>query len=948
MKKTINNIILFITLLAGLSSCVQELNQPSFVDNLPYPEGEQAVVEMSAFLPSDIRSTKAMSENPEGITSMRVAVFGSSGFLKEVQEVDVNDGYFQSATTNGDGTLYRFKVKLTLTDSKKLRIHVIANLPSEVAFPWKGEDEVMRRYAYTEGTQDAYWCRFVLVNGLELKREYVDSTDSFEYIKDAKGYYQVTDEVSAAFTNLPLLRNFAKVTVESTTPQLILDPTTTMAIINKPRCGSIAPCLPTSGFVENYYSQTYPWLRENYDGFSPFDEDLVNTNPDAAGIFVPCTVSGSNISGGDFMYERPRETKTASYLLIHGKYRKLQDGKLLADWKNATPAGLRYPNNADEWLVPESQAVDGYYKIDFMDTLGYYAVFRNFRYHIRITGVSKPGAETPGAAGSTGGTGDISSSTEAQGLTDISDGYGRIAVSYVEMTLVNQHPMIELKYKFIPNIEEGDVPSNGLTTEDGPISITIGSKTGPVNVFSNTVDSSIPAGTDLGNNETGIIRVLPGNDAEGYRTIRFSTNAPSAENRTTQTIRITGKIDEHRSIFREVRYFLMEKQNMTVTCEADVPTLGYDANAVERVMGSGVNVKIKIPILLPESMFPLVFNLESDELSITPNTAKYPLENLPVESGESICDSKAGKHSFHYVRTLSYDEYSSLPDNNGRTIVCHFKTNKDVSASTIYVTNEYFNKASAAFTNYYMYYFQNPSFSNIRANVNDQTLTFSFSRDPEDNSGARTVKVTLDGLAIRGTGWGTISAEDGEYSWTIPAGSSTAELPLRVLSTEYSVTLEAFDGSTGKAVYHPMEVYNMDYLEADLQIGNGNYDQDPITLAGVVFDFDNVTAGGNNNNRYKQFGNRTSSGGWWATYTYNSGSVTITAPSSYTIVSIAITYTANNYSQQTVTYSPAGNNTTKNNWYGNSDKVVVTMNSSDSGNNYNRVNRITVQLVRKN
>ena len=935
MKKIVNNILLFVTLLSGLSSCVQELNQPNLDDNLPYPEGEQAVVEMSVFLPSDIRSTKAMSENPGGITSMRVAVFGSSGFLKEVQDVDVNDGYFQSATTNGNDPLYRFKVKLTLTDSKKLRIHVIANLPSEVAFPWKGEDEVMRRYAYTEGTQDAYWCRFVLVNGLELKREYVDSTDSFEYIKDAQGYYQVTDEVSAAFTNLPLLRNFAKVSVESTTPQLILDPNTTMAIINKPRYGSIAPCLPTSGFVENYYIQQYTWLKENYDGYSPFDEDLVNTNPDAAGIFVPCTVSGSNITGGDFMYERPRETRTASYLLIHGKYRRLQDGKLLADWKNlGLPADQRYPNNADEWLVPVSQAVDGYYKIDFMDTSGYYAVFRNFRYHIRITGVSKPGAATPGDAGSTGGTGDISSSTEAQGLTDISDGYGRIAVSYVEMTLVNQHPVIELKYKFIPNIEDGDVPSNELTSEGGLISITIGSKTGPVNVFSNTIDSSIPSGTDLGGDETGRIRILPGNDGEGYRTIRFSTNAPSAENRTTQTIRITGQIDEHRSIFREVKYFLMEKQNMTVTCEADVPTLGYDANAVEKVAGAGVNVKIKIPILLPESMFPLVFNIESDELSITPNTAKYPLDNLPVESGESICSGKEGKHTFHYVRTLSYDEYKSLPDNDGRTIVCHFKTNKDVSASTIYVTNEYFNKGSAAFTNYYLYYFQNASFSNIRANVNDQTLTFSFSRDPEDNSGARTVKVTLDGLTIRGNGWGTISAEDGEYSWTIPAGTSTATLPLRVLSTEYSVTLEAFDGSTGKAVYHPLEVYNMDYLEADLQINNSNYNSDPITLptGGVTFDFTNVTGGSQGQNRWKQFGSGTY-------YSSTAGSVEITAPANYVITSIGITYYGG-YNAQTVSYSPAGTTSSKTSWTGRSNSVTVTMNGSR--NNSNRVSRIRV------
>ncbi|MBO4605127.1 MAG: hypothetical protein J5667_01125 [Bacteroidales bacterium] len=929
MSKVYKYIFLLATTLAVLSSCVQEIERPLPGSDLPYPEGGKAVIEVSALFPGEIR-TKAMADAPQGITSMRVAVFGSSGFLKEVQDVDLNDGYFQSATANG--ALYRFRVKLTLTDSKRLRVHVIANMPSEITFPWKGEDEVMRRYAYTEGTQDAYWCRFVLTNGLELKKEYVDSTDSFEYVKDGD-YYMVTDEVTTAFTNLPLLRNFAKVSVESTTPQLILNPTTTMAIINKPRYGSIAPCLSTGGFVENYYQRQYSWLRANYDGFSPIDTALVNKNPDEPGIFVSSTVSGNVINGGDFMYERPRETATPTYMIIHGKYRKLQDGKLLSDWKSTNlPEAQRYPNNADDWLVPEGEAIDGYYKIDFMDTSGYYAIFRNFRYHIRITGVSKAGAETPGAAGSTGGTGDISSSTEAQGLTDISDGYGRIAVSYVEMTLVNQHPVIELKYKFIPDVDEGDVPDNRLVSEDGPVTIEIQERSGPVNVFASTFDSGVASGTEIGDASKGKIRVLSGTDAEGYRTIQFTTNAPSSIDRASQVVRIVGRIDQHRTISRDVKYYLMEKQDMTVTCEADEPAMGYELNEVERVAGAGVNVKIKIPILLPESMFPLIFHIESDQLSITPNTAKYTTENLPVESGESICTGKEGVRTFHYVRTLSYSEYNSLVDNNGKTFVCHFKTNKDISASAVYVTNEYFNKGSSSFTNYHLFNFKNMQFSNYRAAANDQTLTFTFSRDDEDNSGARVVKVTLDGLTVRGNGWSEISADDGEYSWTIPSGSSSATLNLRTTATDYSIMLEAFDGSTGKAIYHPADIYNMDYLEADLQINNTNYNQNSITEAGVSFAFTNVTGGGNNNNRYKTFGSGTY-------YSTTPGSVLITAPSNYMITAIEITYSGT-YSSQTVTYDPAGTSSDKNSWYGRSNSVTVTM--AGSRNNSNRVTRIKV------
>ena len=946
MKKFFRFALIIAALFAGFSSCVKEPMEPASSDDLPYPEDGKAVIEVSAVLPSEIR-TKAMGDTPSGITSMRVAVFGSSGFLKETVDVDVHDGYFESATTNGD--LYKFKVKLTLTDSKRLRIHVIANFPSEKTFPWKGEDEVMRRYAFTEGTQDAYWCRFVLDGGLELKKEMVldpiTGQYNVEYLKDGE-YYQVTDAVTDAFSNLPLLRNFAKITVESTTPQLTLNPTTTMAIINKPLKGSVAPALPTGGFVENYYTQQYSDLRANYDGYSPFDTELVNTDPDTV-PFLSCTVSGSTISGGDFMYERPRSTRTPSYLIIHGTYRGLKPGLKLSDWKSPSLAeDKRYPNDVDTWLVPSNEAVDGYYKIDFMDDEGYYAIFRNFRYHIRITGVSKPGAATAGAAGSTGGTGDISTSTEAAGITDISDGYGRIAVSYLERTLVDQHSMIELKYKFIPDVEAGDTPDNRLDSEGGPVTIAIEGATGPVNVFADAIDGSIPSGTDLGTagtGGTGLIRVLPGNDAEGYRTIRFSTNAPSSVDRTSQKIRITGRIDEnHPAIFREVKYYLMEKQNMIVTCEADVPNVEHEINAVESAIGEGVNVNIKIPILLPESMFPLVFKLESSELSITPNTTKYPTENLPVESGESLCTGQEGKKSFHYVRTLSYAEYNSLPDNNGKTITCHFKTNKAENASTVYVTNDYFNKGSAAFTNYTLFHFSNMAFSNYRAAANTN-LNFTFNLDSRDNARPRVVKVTLDGLVPQNAsaqGWSTVNAEDGVYSWTVSSGN-TATLALRTITSgyngQYSVTLEAVDGSTAKTIYHPAEIYNMDYLVADLAINNSNYTQNSITVSNVTFAFDNVSGAGNNNNRYKQFG---------SSY-YYSGSVQITAPSAYSIVSIGITYTSNNYSNQAVSYNPPGDASDKNNWSGKSDKVTVTMAASGYNNYYNRVNRITVTLKLK-
>ncbi len=668
-------------LLLVLTGCVKEIPMPRGEGELPpYPEEGQVEISMSVEVPSS-HATKSMSDLPD-INIIRVAVFGSSGFLKEV--VDAED--VSPALTNGDATLYSFKVHLSLTDSKNLRVNVFANCDAKL--PWKYEGVVMCGSAYTTGTQDAYWARFILPNGLALKTENVLVTDpdtgtswyDTQYVKEGN-YYQVTDEVTEAFNGgkkgdgtykgLPLLRNFAKITVESTTPQLTLDPITTMTIINMPDRGSVAPYDPSQSlFLMDYKDHSYDDLRANYDGFSPESMEFVNTDPDAAGIFRPCGKNGGNVTGGIYMFERPKPTGNGdvpTYIIIHGKYRALQTGKTLADWKSTSlPEAQRYPNNVDAWLVPASNAVDCYYKIDLMDDDGYYAVLRNFRYHLRITGVSKPGAATPGQAGSTGGSGDISTSAEAHGLTDISNGYGRIAVDYVERTIVNQTNVVTLKYKFIPDVETGDTSlDNRLESEDGPVTITIGAKSAgsPINVIANTLHSSISGqgvtlGTGTGDNPTGIIKVMgngnDSNDSEGYRTIMFTTNAPSSVDKALQTIHIEGKIDEFKKISRDVDFYLMEHQNMTVTCLADEPNPPFQDDQVESVTGQGINVHVNIPIQLPESMFPLIFKIESSELSITPNTSKYPDDNLPVESGYSICTGKTDKKTFHYIYTCIY------------------------------------------------------------------------------------------------------------------------------------------------------------------------------------------------------------------------------------------------------------------------------------------------------
>ena len=832
MKKTLKYISLLTALLVGFTGCVKEQweIEKNTGEELPYPSDGKALIKFTVAVPGGYASTKANLADTPTIENMQVVVFGSSGFLKECADIET----FQSASTNGNTTLYTYQAKISLTDSKNLKVHIIANL-GDVKLPWKYDTEVMTKYAYTSNNQDAYWASFILPNGVTLKKEWDDETESMVYVKNGD-YYQVTDDVTDAFCGgtgrpgLPLVRNFAKISIQSTTPQFVLDKDKTLAVINRPDRGSVAPYNPLNGnFILGYKDSLYvdkthdPYigLKYTYPGYSPSETQYIDTDPDAASVvWGTGTGEGEEIVSSVYMYERPVPAagEPVSYMIVHGTFYPFKEQYYTDNQPNTWKTTER---STPGTYLDLDNGVPCYYKVDFKDDEGAYAIFRNFRYHIRITNVAKAGAETAGAAGSTGGTGDISQDQSVAGLTDFSDGYGRIAVSHTGWTFVEGRTEFELKYKFIEDAAQGDASANNaLVSEGGPVTITIGAKTGPVNVISTTLDSSISSetGTNVDAGANGIIRVMGAStakDAEGFRTIKFTVNTPHSSDVTTQTIHISGVVEGGNTLSRDVKYYLMPRQTMIVECIADEVNPDYGEDYVEATAGEGINVRITIPKMLPESMFPLVFSMESDALSITPNTAKYPEDNLPVANGNSICTGKESSKSFHYVRTLSYTEYQELDETlEGMQFTCHFKTNKANSASTIYVDNQYFNKGNDRFYNYTMYDFRNLSFSSNSAAANTN-VNFTFYLDDNDTSRPRTVQVKLDGLIPQNTGgdWAVEDVDEGLYSYTITAGNY-ATLALKTISTAagydntYAVTLNAFDASS-KAIYHEASYGNV-------------------------------------------------------------------------------------------------------------------------------------------
>lgn len=114
---------------------------------------------------------------------------------------------------------------------------------------------------------------------------------------------------------------------------------------------------------------------------------------------------------------------------------------------------------------------------------------------------------------------------------------------------------------------------------------------------------------------------------------------------------------------------------LTLTC----------TDPVNDVPGASLTVGISIPDGLLQSMFPLTFTLEPEDMTLAADTSKGI--NMPVNSGR-------------FTRTLSWNDYSKLSVSGGsRTFYCYFLTTVFDSATTIWVSNEYFATESVSFTN---------------------------------------------------------------------------------------------------------------------------------------------------------------------------------------------------------------------------------------------------------
>lgn len=596
--------------------------------------------------------------------------------VTEISDYPLNDG----ATTVD---MYSFKVQLELSDSDRT-IHFLANVDENQLMSGAYSYQLLPTLVSYEGKQ-AYWQK-VFMDSIHPK---LDGNNQ-PIIVD--GSYLPSDETAAKLRYVPLIRNYAKIQVTDATADEDDFELYSYAVIYYPKNGSVVPYrsnvssdVDPFSFGVSYDSNKNPTYRlSGYErcNFTTLDQDLSYLGhllpniefdkeiPPAAMFEHPENSGGRVIlydkndpDQGFYIYERtiPNDKLEPTFVIIRGRF------------------------GNDEYF---------YYRLDLMETkmvnyesvYQYYPIYRNFRYDIQLNRISSVGVSSPEAAANSSGAKDISADISMRHLNDISNGLARLVVEpFMSKTYSgpNEEGYYYLYARFFndlnspdPNMDWGAVSVELEPMEDGSEDILV-----LYDDVGNEVHGFYPSAQKMG-------------DESGFRIIRFNTKAPGNETKT-QKIKITGRnlyTHEEFPLYREVEISLQKKQLLQVTCKH--PELSPHRGAKQEIL-------VTIPSVLPESMFPLEFTVEAENATLTPDNS-ISSNNLPVTSGLSLSEKQEfiGKHAIQFIRTLTLEEYNSLPVVDGqRTFSSYFKSNRSYSATTVWVANEFFTKGYASFEN---------------------------------------------------------------------------------------------------------------------------------------------------------------------------------------------------------------------------------------------------------
>lgn len=673
MKKTIY--LLFAFLLC-LTSCVEPLS-PNNLRSKAEETGLVAIT-MQLTIPQAELSVgtkaKTFGATPQ-IESIHVALFGTSGYPQAYALAEPVGSF---ATENAP-TIYTFKVLLPVYDGEA-HVHIIANGPESIPFAEQTELSIMSQMSTTNQV-GAYWARVVLPNGI-LPIKDVNGIMT----TDENGNFIANDETIAKFRNLTLIRNFAQI-------QLLVDQNAGISnvswtLVNDLTYGAVAPFDKDSVVIGDYKT---PFI-DNYKDYELNGEgkmELTSNTPNVYNGYATSSDVNNNVSDnmafpkavGDVVwcYERPDPKKTnPTFILMKATF----DGEVC------------------------------YYRLDLMNEAlgGYYPIYRNYQYQIRIKHVGNKGDSSPTKAALHNSNDNMSMSAETKTLTDISDGISRLYIEFVEKTYTNRNSETkDFWVYYIPDIT--DLDDNGNPKIDNTkIHVNAKVPLGNTAALANatiTLDDSRSVDRGTVNATTGV--------ASAMYFYQFTLNGQSETDNLESIIEVTadnGKTGgNHSKLYRDVTVRVMKKMDMNLSLTPKKLEEGIHTESDPRI----TVLHIALADTLQQSMFPLQFYIEDSNRTLNP-TGKDGNGNtitVPVQLGTSLYEP-TNTQSYYYIRTVQWSEYEPMRDAwvqakaDGLTgeamagiidFTTEFKTIEAQSATTLYVDNDYFNLKSVDLSN---------------------------------------------------------------------------------------------------------------------------------------------------------------------------------------------------------------------------------------------------------
>ena len=719
----------YILVLLALGVACQRVDLPEVNQPVDLPVGAIGSKATITFSTADIMGPETRGvltpidptiEPSKDVKTLHLIVFDENGMLVEVCEakkLGTSDHVDENGVVHEGGRHYT--VTLTVTDQPRT-IHYVANCPVDQVVYGHETSIIGNMFVDrndSEGTQTdyetSYWARIEVAHILVEEKEVVQPDGSKKIV------VSLVDDIKDKFMHVPLLRNYAEITVtDKTDNTFYFEGFTVYNLLNR---GTVAP----------YNSNT-----QKFQSFFDKDNEGTITNysyPKISGFgYEGHTLTSAKLITDFIRYDKDDEKRgegkegeiriyksDAPFYVYERKVSVMTDEE--EKWRESPPHIIikgKY-NNGQPVTDPDNTK-SYYYKMDLVYTdktsgneeIKYYNILRNFMYQFNLKAVHDVGYDSleeavAGAAGN-----NISGSSSTSKLTNISDTEGRLWVSYTDITLVTGDDVV-FRYKYIPNYYDSTKETYQKVDN---------SKVRFENIVGDVI-TGIKAQSDITEGEW-----------KGYREVTISVNDPSDIIRQQILYLKTDNVN----LNRQIRHTLRKKLTMEVECTPKV----------EGAILKPMQVDIKLPLGMTDDMFPLMLNMETYDRTLSPDASK---NTIPVTAGTTIIDTedREGQLSYYYTVTIpTLDAYKALPnDGNMKVYSTHWLTNMANNASTFYVENKYFNLAKDSWENY-KYTFENVSCSEAAVGVGSN-VTINFSMDSSAIN--KEVTISLKGMTYTGT-----------------------------------------------------------------------------------------------------------------------------------------------------------------------------------------------------